>query len=414
VSEHERPIAIHASGLGKKFDIYGHPSDLLKEVLTGRQRHSEYWALREITFDVLQGEVVGIIGKNGAGKSTLLKILTGTLEKTYGELDINGRVAAILELGTGFHPEFSGRENVYFNGLFLGMSRREIDTKIESIVEFAGLEEFIDQPLRTYSSGMQARLAFSTAIAVEPDILIVDEALAVGDVRFQKKCFSYFESLRESGRTIVFVSHSTDTIDMICDRAIYLAEGVVRAHGPARNVTGLYLKDSLGGHPAMEGEAPTSQNVAKYRYGTGEARIVDFAVKDTAENRVTMLTTGERYTFYCRVTCNREAIDGLNVGVSVQTVQGVRLFAMNPILARVKPPRVRLAECLEVEISVTLWLAPGDFFVTFGAWAAGEPGHFDRVVDALHITVVGDTSLSASLVNMEPVYRMAVHHPAID
>jgi lipopolysaccharide transport system ATP-binding protein len=409
VSSGARDVIIRVEGLSKRFDVYARPSDLLWELLTHRGRHSEFWALRDVSFEVREGEVVGIIGRNGAGKSTLLKILTGTLERTGGALDVRGRLSSILELGTGFHPDFSGRENIYLNGLCLGMSRAEIDRKVNGIIEFSELETFIEQPLKTYSTGMQARLAFSTAIAVDPDILIVDEALSVGDVRFQRKCFGRFEELRERGKTILFVSHSADTIDTICDRAIYLADGTIRAQGPARTVTGLYLKEVLGGRAsgADAAEVSTTPN-PRYRYGSGEAEITDYAVLDPHGRRLTTLESGATYTFFCRVRCNRDEIRGLNVGFNVQTVQGVRLFAINPILAGERPPKLTLGETMEARVDVRLWLAPGDYFMTFGAWAAGEPNHYDRRVDALQITVVGDPRSSASMVNLEPDYRMRV------
>jgi ABC-type polysaccharide/polyol phosphate transport system ATPase subunit len=358
---------------------------------------------------VREGEVVGIIGRNGAGKSTLLKILTGTLERTSGVVDVKGRLSSILELGTGFHPDFSGRENIYLNDLCLGMSRSEIDRKIDGIVAFSELENFIEQPLKTYSTGMQARLAFSTAIAVDPDILIVDEALSVGDVRFQRKCFGRFEELRDRGKTILFVSHSADTIDTICDRAIYLADGKIRAQGPARVVTGLYLKETLGGAQSKghHGQIPNQTN-PEYRYGTGEAEIIEYAVLDVQGRPAAILESGGNYTFLCKVECHRSELTGLNVGFNIQTVHGVRLFAINPILAGVRPPRLKRGDILAVRVAVKLWLAPGEYFMTFGAWATGEPNHYDRHVDALQLTVVGDSRNSASLVNLQPEYRMQV------
>lgn len=409
MTDNVAPVAIHVRNLAKRFDVYSRPYDILREMLTRKPQHTEFWALKDVSFDIMKGEVVGIIGKNGAGKSTLLKILTGTLERTAGEVLMNGRVSSILELGTGFHPDFSGRENIYLNGLCLGMSQDDVKKKIDAIIAFSELEPFIEQPLKTYSTGMQARLAFSTAIAVDPDILIVDEALAVGDIKFQRKCFRRFEEYREQGRTILFVSHTIATIENICDRAIYLADGAVRAAGATRVVAGLYLKEILGPEEpeAASAAIPDTLNPA-YRYGSGDAAIIDFAVLDGAGQRVSLLRTGAAYTFMCKVVCNRDVIEGLNIGISIQTVHGVMLFGINPTVSRVQPPILYRGDIVQARADITLWLAPGDYFMTFGAWALGEDSHFDRRVDAQAITVVGDSNLSLSLVNLEPSYQMTV------
>lgn len=233
-------IAIQVDGLVKEYEVYAKPIDLAVEVLTRRKRHKVFRALDGVSFQVARGEVLGIIGSNGAGKSTLLKVITGVLEPTYGKVDISGRVTAILELGLGFNPEYSGRENIYLSGLLYGMDREEIDRKIEEIIDFSGLSEFIERPVKTYSSGMHSRLAFSIATAVEPDILIIDEALAAGDSAFVQKCMRRIRNLCSGGRTVLLVSHGTGLLAQLCQRVIWMEHGQVRMIGPAINVVQAY------------------------------------------------------------------------------------------------------------------------------------------------------------------------------
>ena len=235
-------IAIRVNNISKYFEIYDKPSHRLLQMLyRGRKQFFKpYWALRDISFEVKRGECVGIIGRNGAGKSTLLQIVTGTLAPSSGSVELNGRVAALLELGSGFNPEFTGRENVYLNAALLGLSKEETDAKYQEILQFADIGDFVDQPVKTYSSGMVVRLAFAVQVMVEPEILIVDEALAVGDIRFQKKCFQYMEKLCDQGTTLFLVTHDLEQVKKFCSYVYWLEGGMLREHGIPREVTENY------------------------------------------------------------------------------------------------------------------------------------------------------------------------------
>lgn len=244
-----RDVAIRVTEVTKDYEVYNRPLDLALEVLTRRPRHIKFRALDSVTFEVQRGEVFGVIGSNGAGKSTLLKIITGVLDATSGSVEVSGRITAILELGLGFNPEYSGRENIYLSGLLYGMGKAEVDRKLDSIVEFSGLGDFIERPVKTYSSGMHARLAFSIATAVEPDILIIDEALAAGDAAFVQKCLRRIRELCSGGRTVLLVSHGTGIVAQLCNRAMWINHGRVRAIGPAIQVVQAY---DLAAHQAAD------------------------------------------------------------------------------------------------------------------------------------------------------------------
>lgn len=235
-------LAIEAHGVGKRFSLFNHPKDRLKQLLWGRykQYSRDFWALQDVSFDIRRGEVVGLVGRNGAGKSTLLQMVCGTLTPSTGTLAVRGRVAALLELGAGFSPDFSGLENVYMNAAILGLSRPQVDERLDSILAFADIGQFIHQPVKTYSSGMFVRLAFAVATSVEPDILVIDEALSVGDGAFARKSFDRIMALKENGATILFCSHAMYHVQALCSRALWLEGGKMRMWDAAAKVTTAY------------------------------------------------------------------------------------------------------------------------------------------------------------------------------
>ena len=274
-SQESGSVAIEARGLGKRFSLFEKPSDRLKQLLFGRYKQfsSEFWALQGVDFDIRRGEVVGLVGRNGAGKSTLLQLVCGTLSPTSGTLAVRGRVAALLELGAGFSPDFTGLENVYMNAAILGLSRRQVDDRLDSILAFADIGRFIDQPVKTYSSGMFVRLAFAVATSVEPDILVIDEALSVGDGAFARKSFDRIMDLKEGGATILFCSHSMYHIQALCSRVLWLENGKTRMWDAAARVTSSYetslVMDVVGGHDPNKHQAhQTSHNLAQPAEGS--------------------------------------------------------------------------------------------------------------------------------------------------
>ena len=279
-------VVISVKNLSKVYQVYRHPSDIIKEAIFRKSYHKDFHALKNISFDVKKGEVVGIIGRNGSGKSTLLKIISGTLDKTAGSIKVKGKVSAILELGLGFNPEYTGRENIYNGGMILGMSKKEIDKKVDSIIKFSELENFIDQPYKTYSSGMQARLAFSVATSVNPEILIIDEALSAGDSFFVAKCMERINEMCNSGATVLFVSHALPTVQKLCNRAIYLDKGKMIKQGLAEDVCQAYdssvMKD-ISQKLQDENEITYSSEKRVWKRGPIDFTKIEFLNKNNQE-----------------------------------------------------------------------------------------------------------------------------------
>ncbi|MBR1301749.1 ABC transporter ATP-binding protein [Bradyrhizobium sp. AUGA SZCCT0042] len=418
-------IAIRARKLRKAYRLYAHAFDHLVEAIRRVPRHTERVALQSVDLELRRGEIVGILGRNGAGKSTLLKMIAGTLERTSGELEVNGRITAILELGTGFHPDYTGRENILMGGLCLGMNKAEIESKLDSIIEFSELREVIDQPFKTYSTGMQARLTFATAISVEPEILIVDEALSVGDARFQMKCFGWIQRLKQKNATILLVSHDTNTITTFCDRALILEGGRVFAEGEAKPITVVYhnllfgkmkatgsgdvqslpRESDAGGGRISEAEhsSPTPDTTVPktMRYGSGEAELLDWGLFDERGKRSNLIESGSRCRFSMRLRCDRD-IPSLSCGFAVKDRKGTVVWGVTNLTSQGVAWQARAGEVLTIACDCTMWLAAGDFFVTLGAAHLHDGTKIDFIEDAVQFRVVGAEGIFAtSLVNLE-------------
>jgi lipopolysaccharide transport system ATP-binding protein len=398
------PPVITVSRLGKCFHIYDRPRDRLKQALClGRKRYyREFWALKDVSLEVEKGQAVGIMGRNGSGKSTLLQIVTGTMVPTTGGVQVAGRVASLLELGAGFIPEFTGRENVYLYGTIIGLTRKEIDERFDRIAAFADIGDFIDQPVRIYSSGMYVRLAFSAAINVDPDVLIVDEALAVGDARFQHRCMTRIQQFREAGVTILLVSHDTEAVKRVCDRAIVLDRGRIVNQGPAPHMANWYLAFmtndfDLDKTAAMEraadqatvgatvapvvGEAPApeepedmpppdpaaEQEAQKafrfFRHGDGNARIVSAALCDSRGRKVEHVHIGRKVHFRMEVEFHA-AVESHGVGLYVKDTLGTNVIGINTFQQRVTPPPAAAGDRLVYTISFLVDLKPGYYSIS--------------------------------------------------
>jgi lipopolysaccharide transport system ATP-binding protein len=327
------------------FKMYNKPGDMFWELVSRRPRHNEFWALREISFELNRGSVMGIIGSNGAGKSTLLKIITGNLDLTSGKIEANGQIAAILELGSGFNPEYTGRENIYNGGIVAGMTRKEIDGKIEEIIEFSGIRKFIDQPIKTYSSGMHARLAFSLAVSRRAEILILDEALAAGDAIFANKCLLRIKEICESDTTVLFVSHSTDMVRRFCNRAIWLEHGRVVLQGDAESITKAYDRyvneqsekylrsTTISANDIVHRNVNESESNQAFltpeffKYGSKEIRIVELETFGDNGEPKRIFSPGERFEIH--ITHEGKIEDPLEtifVGCQIFTPQGILAF----------------------------------------------------------------------------------------
>jgi ABC-type polysaccharide/polyol phosphate transport system ATPase subunit len=349
------PTVIRVDGVIKDFRIYGHPFDLVKELLIGGNRHRVFRALDEIGFEVRKGEIIGLVGRNGAGKSTLLKIITGVLDYDRGSVQVGGKVSAILELGSGFHPEYTGRENVYFDGICMGMSRHEILSKMPDIIEFAELGAVIDQQFRTYSSGMRARLAFATAISVDADILIIDEALSVGDALFQEKCFQRLREIATSGCTVFFVTHSLGQVYALCTRALLMHKGRILADGEPRRIGYEYellLQSDRSAHLSPGSIAPVfTPDDEEADYSRLKGFVSRLEVRDSMGNPVTEVHFGERYAVCLGLRFNQD-VACFGAGFRLETSSGMVVSSASTALSGLRPA-AKAGDSFEVRFAFT-------------------------------------------------------------
>jgi lipopolysaccharide transport system ATP-binding protein len=408
---HPAPVIVVRS-VSKKFRLFASPKERLLEALHPfrKQYHHEFWALRDISFEVEPGEVLGILGRNGSGKSTLLQIICAVMQATSGEVHVNGRIAALLELGAGFNPEFTGRDNIILNGAIMGFSRKEMLRRLPEIEAFADIGEFFDQPVKTYSSGMFVRVAFAAAIHVDPDVLVVDEALAVGDAKFQRKCLLQIEKIRTNGAAILFVSHSLETITSLCSRAIILEQGVLVSDGEPKVVSEKYLtllfaeskvetaeepvheesvpvstsRQQAGGSLSADGvlwtDVPMTErfgyNRHEIRTTNGGAVILDYVVMGNGRTDISSISFGSVLTIFIKIHFTEDVTQPI-VGFELKTDKGVTITGSNTYLSRVPLHPVSKGHVRVYQVEFNVLLNEGDYFVDLGvAKYDGSPGGY--------------------------------------
>lgn len=419
-----KDIAIAVKDVGKVYKLYDKPSDRIKDALgLGRKKHyTEHHALQGVDMTVRQGECVGIIGTNGSGKSTILKIITGVLTPTSGEVTVNGRISALLELGAGFNMEYNGIENIYLNGTMIGFSKKEIDEKLDEILSFADIGDYVYQPTKTYSSGMFVRLAFAVAINIDPEILIVDEALSVGDVFFQAKCYHKFEEFKKMGKTIVFVSHDLSSISKYCDRVILLNQGVKLGEGSPKKMIDTYKQVLVGQYVAPDSEEERLLDDEKLRemaakgvdgsklkkestgetggigenpelleYGSKKAMITEYYITDDKGVKTSAVLKGSRFTIYMKVEMT-EKITAPIFAFTIKNVRGTEITGTNTMVEKAFLESVEAGEVKEISFTQEMNLQGGDYLLSLGV--TGYEGDdftvYHRLYDVLNVTVVSD------------------------
>lgn len=409
----DKEVAIRVSHLDKVYKLYNKPMDRLKESLgfaKKKRLSKDHYALSDVSFEVKKGETVGIIGTNGSGKSTILKIITGVLNPTGGELEINGRISALLELGAGFNQEFTGIENIYLNGTMIGFSKAEIDEKLQDILDFADIGDFVYQKTKTYSSGMFVRLAFAVAINIDPEILIVDEALSVGDVFFQNKCYHKFEEFKAQGKTILFVSHDLSSIAKYCDRVVLLEHGKKLGEGGTKEMIDMYKKVLVNqlDNSAMETaakDAPSSALDSKKKtglwkeqmnlnpdqdiYGSGLAEIADFCLVDNSGKITNTLIKGDPFTVKMKVKFFDHVSEPI-VAVSFKNRMGVEITGTNTMFEKVSTGERENGDEIIVTFTQNMSLQGGEYLISLGCtgYRDGNFTVYHRLYDIFNVDVI--------------------------
>lgn len=434
-------VTIKVDNLSKCYQIYDHPRDRLKQFilpyaqkilnLPNKQYFREFVALNNISFEIKKGETIGIMGRNGSGKSTLLQIVTGTLAPTSGVVTTNGRIAALLELGSGFNPEFTGRENVYLNGALLGLTAEQINKRFDAIAAFADVGVHLDQPVKTYSSGMYVRLAFAVQACLEPDVLIVDEALSVGDEKFQRKCFDYIERLRSNGCSILLVTHSTPTVEKFCQRAILLDKGQMHGAGNAKEIIDQYHALLYSDEKAylrylnmqVKAEAPDLKNVEApfddavtdvhtiQRHSDDceglKAVITQWIVLDASNEPSEAFRTGD--TAIIRFTVEvKKPVTEIQAGILLRTVEGVTAFGTSSLYHDKNYRTTETPSRIQFEFLISLDLCPGSYFATLAiaeTVTSNDMNYLDRRTDVIVLKISQSRTLSTGIAALKSSVR---------
>jgi ABC-type polysaccharide/polyol phosphate transport system ATPase subunit len=397
-------------GISKVYRLFDKPSDRLKQLAPFvSMKPKEFWALRDVSFEVGKGEIVSLIGPNGCGKSTLLQIVSGILQPTTGRVVTRGRLAALLELGAGFNPEFTGRENVFLNGEILGFSPAEIARMLPGIEEFAGIGDFIDRPVKEYSSGMYVRLAFATAIHVDPDILIVDEALAVGDAIFANRCIRKFEELKEKGVTILFVSHDLGLVKQLSHRAVFLLNGRIEAIGSPKEVIDRYIGLVLERQKSDREKSQQSSSLrSSFRHGDGSSEVLDVQLLDEEGRPSLAFMSGQVMDIRIRTRYHRRTVQPM-VGVLIRTRIGIDVYGTNTRVEKFDTGTVSPGQEVEVNFRFRCNLTPQQYTLTVATQNSDGSSH-DWLDDVLAFDVVSERQ-AAGLVNLHAQIDWQVHSP---